>query len=266
MPRNPIDIANMSGFPLQMAAAHEVERLRSAQGWRVLQTEHAWTNQYDSRSGFMDLLVINGTGTHILVIECKRPLDSSWVFLCNANASADRRQCKAWVAAKPGGKFKHYAWSDITLYPGSFESEYCAVAGQKSDTPTLERIASTVVSATEAIASERYLGQAHSSFVMYFNVILTTAKLQVVMIDPENVSLADGKIPDATSATEVPFVRFRKQLSTLNYMDPTKRPLGDRNIASARENTVFIVHAAQLRSFLSQFEVDEHYAAEFSMT
>lgn len=263
MARNPIDIANKSGFPLQIAAAHEVARLRSEQGWIILQTEHAWTNTYDRRSGFIDLLVVNRTGTIVLVIECKRPLDSSWVFLCGANEPGERRHCKAWVAAKPGGTFKHPGWRDLTLTPASPQSAYCAVPGQNADAPLLERIASTVVSATEAIAAERYASESHSDLVMYFNVILTTAKLHVVRFDPESVSLADGKIPETTAATEVPFVRFRKQLSTLLYLDPTKRPRGDRALAEARENTVFVVKAEQLRSFLAQFEVDGTAVAEF---
>jgi hypothetical protein len=265
MPRSPIDIANRSGFPLQIAAAHEVERRESAQGWKVLQTEYAWTNPFNERSGFIDLLVTNEMETLVLVIECKRTLDATWVFLCDSELQRNRRHCKSWVVASPGQTFKHYAWRDVALDPASPQSEYCAVHGQKDENPMLERIASTVISATEAIAEERRASESvsHKLPVMHFNVILTTANLTVVHVDPESVSLAEGTIPATAEATEVPFVRFRKQLASLAYKPPTDRPIGDKALAIAKENTILVVKADQLRRFLAQFEIDENSVNEF---
>ncbi len=46
----------------------------------------------------------------------------------------------------------------------------------------------------------------------YINVIATTAKLEVCKFDPSKIDLETGTIAEA-ECEEVPYIRFRKQLS-----------------------------------------------------
>jgi len=93
---------------------------------------------------------------------------------------------------------------------------------------------------------------------MYFNVIITTAKLQVCLIKPKSVSIENGTVQDP-SFTEVPYLRFRKQL--LPHYEVSKMPLslGSHDIARAKESTVFVVNSLSIEKFLSEFEIDSGY-------
>ena len=268
MPKTFIDIANKSGFPLQIAAANEIGRIQTKQGWKVLFTEHAWNNNYDGRNGFIDLVVKNRANTIMLVIECKRTLDASWVFLCPSQAQLNRRHCKSWISAYRAGSVEYFGWDDLQLEPTTPESEFCVVRNQSKDRPMLERIASETVSATEAFAGEQhtYMTSNRSHLTLYFNVILTTAKLQVVQFDPDTVSLDKGMIPGDAKVTEVPVVRFRKQLSTEPPKNTLTKVEDARDLAQAKQNTVLIVHAELLRLFLDEFEVDNTSVARFIQT
>jgi hypothetical protein len=121
----------------------------------------------------------------------------------------------------------------------------------------LERIASDLVSATEAYACEEkgYQAAISDALRMYFSVIVTTASLKVCSFDPNQITLLDGKI-DQSEFVEVPYVRFRKQLST---RQPTNNPPGssDRNdLVRAKEHTVFVVNSEAIKDFLLEFSVD----------
>ena len=121
----------------------------------------------------------------------------------------------------------------------------------------LERIAANVASATEAVASEERFFQLHQpeALRMYFSVIVTTAKLKVCAFDPAQITITDGKLADA-DFHDVPYVRFRKQLSTrVGKLDGFVSSMR-HSMASARERTVFVVNSDEFVSFLSEFEVD----------
>ena len=74
-----IDAVNRSGFPLQIKTAALVEQFVERHGWRVRYSEHSWRSANDD--GFIDLVLEDRHGTGVLVVECKRVLNASWVFL-----------------------------------------------------------------------------------------------------------------------------------------------------------------------------------------
>jgi hypothetical protein len=111
------DIVNKSGFPLQIGAANLVENTHQQHGWRVLYSEHAWRNEHDGNGGFIDLVLENQYRTSVLVIECKRVLESSWTFLIPAVHVKTRRHCKSWVSRYVNGEFRQFDWFDLTLDP-----------------------------------------------------------------------------------------------------------------------------------------------------
>lgn len=252
------DTVNQSGFPLQIGVTALVRRTTNQHGWQVLCGEHAWKNQLDNNSGFIDIVLEDKFRTSVMLVECKRVLDSSWIFLNPNPAVKSRRHAKAWLTRYSQGSFRHLCWADLSLNPDSPESEFCVVPGQDSKSrPMLERVAADVVSATEAIALEEkdYQAQLKDVLRMYFSVVVTTAKLKVCTFAPEQVSLVDGKVFDA-QFTEVPFVRFRKQLSTRPALVPLNVADGFETFVRAKEHTVFVVNVEALPLFLSNFEVD----------
>jgi hypothetical protein len=251
-------LVNQSGFPLQIGVARLVNRSSRQHGWRVLYQEHSWKNQLDNSSGFIDLVFENQYRTCILLVECKRVLETSWTFLIADIHASPRRHAKAWVTRHKGGEFERFDWYDLALDPESDEATFCVVPGQDSRArPMLERLAAELVSATEGLAEEeRFLQPKRPDAVrMYFPVIVTTANLSVCRFDGDAISISDGKLPDS-QFQDAPYVRFRKQLST----QPPKGGIsGDdpsRSLAKAKERTVFVVNSGAFASFLAEFRVD----------
>jgi len=253
-------VVNRSGFPLQIRADNLVTDTRSRHGWKVLYSEHGWQNQYDKASGFIDLVLENKDQSSLLVIECKRVLDSDWIFLQPSADNPHRRYCKAWVSYHKGRDARYFDWHEMATDPGSHESAFCVVHGEDNKSrPMLERVAASVVSSTEALAGEELHVKVRESLLLriYFSVVLTTARLQVCTFDPAGISIADGTL-DKSVFTEVPFVRFRKQLTNKPLrQDAVSTHVGTRSeLVRAKDNTVFIVNAERLLEFLLAFETD----------
>jgi hypothetical protein len=258
-------IVNQSGFPFQIGVASLIEKTFNQHRWKVLFSEHSWKNELDNASGFVDMVLEDGNGTSVMIVECKRVLDSSWIFLNPNFNSTNTSHAKAWITSYENESFKHFYWADIALSPSSVESGYCVIPGQDAKSkPMLERVAADLVSATEAIALEEkdYQVQQGRAFRMYFSVIVTTAKLNVCKFDPEQVSLIDGKVADQIF-TEVPFVRFRKQLSNQTpHISPNFRD-GLNDLVRAKEHTVFVVNSEAVPEFLQGFDVNNQSIRRF---
>lgn len=248
------DIVNQSGFPLQIGVAQRVKETSPDHGWRVLFTEHSWRHAESGNDGFIDLILENEDGTVALVVECKRVLESSWIFL---NPYMSRRHAKGFDTYYASKNPIVFGWNDVPLEPSSPESKYCVVFGQDSKSkPMLERIGAELVYSTEAFAEEEkpYIRGAGDRRKRYFSVVVTTAQLRLCTFDPSTVSLADGKI-GTSQFPEKPYVRFRKQLST-GHMKPDLTA-GLRGLERAKEHTVFVVTAEALPEFLESFEIDQ---------
>lgn len=257
-PQKLTDIINQAGFPLQIALTNVVRQTHDDHGWRVLYKEHAWSNSRDGTDGFIDLALENRHGTAVLVIECKRVLGSSWIFLQPGNQLGDKRRAHAWVSRFARDDFLSFNWVDLALDPASPESEFCSVPGQgPNDRPMLERIASYAASSTEALAYEEqgFLPRKVDALRMYFTVIVTTATLRVCSFEPSEISLEDGKLGHGIFS-EVPFVRFRKQLSTLPPPITIAETDDHGLLVRAKERTVFVVNSAALHAFLCAFAID----------
>ena len=255
------DTVNRSGFPLQIALENLIKDTEGRHGWKVTLSEHAWANPADGLSGFIDLVVENHHRTSVLVVECKRVLNASWIFIVADAKQLGRRHAKTWVTRATQDRFKHFGLKELTLEPTTPQSQFCVVDGQDAKSqPMLERVAGNVVSSIEAFATEEkeFVKAQGDMLRMYFGVIVTTAKLQVCTFERSELSLKDGTIANA-DFKEVPFLRFRKQLSVHQTSQPVPSIFHDfKGFAQARENTLFIVNAEALPKFLEQFEVDNH--------
>jgi hypothetical protein len=250
-------IANRSGFPLQIGIQHLVQS-QPALAWSVVYAEHAWTNPRTGETGFIDLVLRRGP--IFLVIECKRTQPTQWVFFRADAKKTDRRHAKCWVSHRQRPRRSVFSWHDVALSPESFQAPFCAVHRQDAANPMLERICGTLIEATEALAHElRGLPDAQPDGPrFFFNVIVTNATLEKCLFDPADVDLETGEIVRAT-AEAVPFVRFRKHLSTV------QRSAKDlRGLVAAKENTVFVVNASAFADFLGQFELDGASITKFT--
>jgi len=255
-----VKIANDSGFPLQIAIQHAVETAHKQHhhGWRVAHIEHAW-QQPDDSGGFIDLVIRDGHGVVNLVVECKRQRDSAWVFMATSGQASNRRHAKAWVTFNGVQGERVCEWAEVPVDPMSPEAHFCAVSGQAPNerNALLERAAAQVVLATESLAHHErdFWDERHDSIRLYYNVVVTNARLKVVNFDPASISLTDGTIGTIRDVQEVPYLRFRKQFSwrqpVLTVADWHSRADTDY----LQQNTVFVVHANSLMSFLADFEV-----------
>lgn len=250
---------NASGFPLQIGIKSLVNETTAKHGWKTIFSEHQWKNPNDGSFGFIDLVLEDRHGISVMIVETKRVLDTSWIFLIEGESINNRRHAKSFIFGASNGEIKRFDWFDLTLNPATQESEYCVIPGGDQRSKSLiERTASDLVSSTEGFAlEEKALPSREWKLRAYFNVIVTTAKLQVCLINPKLVSIADGTIQDA-SFTEVPYLRFRKQLlSHYQIPDVSRFPRGiSINIAQAKESTVFVVNSLHVEEFLTQFELD----------
>lgn len=254
---NPVKIANDSGFPLQIAIETQVTQSSASHGWKVRYVEHSWANRLDQTSGFIDLVLEDQSGSTFLVLECKRK-NETWVFMHTDGTTNMRRHAKAWASHHVGGAMKRFGWADVTPDPTCPEAIFCAVRGQTAgDKITmLERIGGELVSSTEALASEErdFRSQNQDTMRFYFNVIVTTADLKIARFAPGDISLLTGTLAD-TEIEDVPFIRFRKQLSTRESFLGPEDFTNEISPAYMKENTIFVVRADRLLEFLQRFEL-----------
>lgn len=246
-------VVDKSGFPLQIGISHLINAGTISHGWSVQYSEHAWRNDSDDNAGFIDLVLENEARQMALVVECKRVQDTSWVFLNPQAKLVSRRYAKAWVSRYEDGKVTEFGWVDHPLDPESIQSDFFCIFGQDAKSaPMLERVGATLVSATEALAFEEKLTLLSEDYPyrVYLNVVITTAKLKVCCFEPSDISVKDGTVSKC-SFTDVPFIRFHKQLSTRFPKSLTFSVGKTSKIARAKENTVFVVNSEHLVEFIN---------------
>ena len=256
---------NSSGFPLQIAIEHLVRSKTLSHGWKVRYKEHSWNNRQTANAGFIDLVLADERGSSAMVVECKRVQDTSWIFLLPSMKKAKRKPAHVWASRLDGQEEpRFFDWNDITMEPSSAECEFCIVPGQdQKSRPMLERIASELIEATEALAWEDYYLNSEQDIIrMYANVIVTTAELHLCAFSPGDVSIDTGMI-DKADFMPVPSLRFRKSLSTKSVSELNLKEKSDASLVRAKENTVFIVNSGHFEEFLNSFGIDDGFFRQF---
>lgn len=252
------DIVNSSGFPLQIGIQRHIEKTHDIHGWKVLTRELPWHNLNTGTNGFVDLMLANQYDTQRIIIECKRVRNTSWIFLDPGQRNTDRRHAMFWVTCVEDNNTHYFNWFDSALEPSSPESEFCVVHGQDPKSkPMLEQTAAELLDATEAIALEEY--QLHKKDKMqflsfYFSVIVTTAELQVCTFNPDDVCIEKGEMQKA-EFRKVPFVRFRKSLSTRQTSHAGFKDF--KEVIRAKERTVFVVNSASIIDFVQNLDIQD---------
>lgn len=244
---------NSSGFPLQIAIRNLVDSTTSQHNWTTKFTEHSWSD--NGSSGFIDLILKKNGGVETLIVECKRVQDSSWIFLVENVVSNKASQVKSFVLDK-GAKVHKFQWSDVDVKPITFESEFCVIPSSSGHSNSLiERVAAELVLSTEALANETIQLSPEDKNIrkIYYNVLVTTAKIQVCVINPNEISISDGTIENPVF-DEVPYIRFRKQLlSTVNITNKYEN-YQNHEIAKAKESTILVINSEHFLEFLCNFD------------
>jgi hypothetical protein len=264
---------NLSGFPLQIAIAKLVSDSTRDHGWTVLYTEHAWRNYFADAAGHIDIVLENVHRTGVLVIECKRVLDTAWIFLLPSEQITTRANAKIWISYYGDKReLRNFYWYDIAVDPVSHQSAYCVVPGSDAKNgQMIEPVAADVLFATEALAREEEmkLKTGHNQLRMYASVIVTTAQLMACEFDAKEISPTDGTLKNA-KFQEVPFLRFRKQLTTHDterdmtsldaqaaYAREQLCGIEKQELVKEKEHTVFVVNSNHFLEFLSAFEIQD---------
>lgn len=252
---------NASGFPLQIAVANAVNSTTALHGWKTRFSEHAWKHPETGESGFIDLVLCNQPQIQTIVIECKRVRETSWIFLTDESSPSERNDAKCFVFRKEGEEVKRFEWLDLLVKPITRESSYCIIPGTDHRSQSLiERTGSELVASTESLALEdkRLSLNDRWRLSIYFNMIVTTATLNVCPLNRASISLKDGTVGDV-DFHEVPYVRFRKQLNPMYSVPELYKTFGDIDIARAKESTVFIVNSMHLTDFLAKLDIENGY-------
>lgn len=253
-----IKIVDDTGFGFQIAAA---QAARDAGRWGV-KTEVAWVEEEDG--GYADLVLeaARASGVQLcLTVECKRWF-GSWMFLVekeHENAISSLRGF--WVDVAPDASPNEQllgGWGDLCVNVTTSRSQFCAVEAKsgrgRRERRVLEPFASTLVTATQAIGTERARFSHLASTTFWIPVILTNARLFVMKDCAKVADLHNGHVA-ATNIEEVQIVRFHKTLSLRS--DVMAKDLNDLvRMRPPSERTVLVCQADFWPTFLRSVEID----------
>lgn len=250
-------IVNASGFLFQLAVENEVRKTEGKHSWTVLSREHPWANPESGDEGFIDLILSSNVDERI-VIECKRSLDASWIFLVPEGLKKKDLRVRGMWSDFEVGKKDLVDWYDFRILPESYESEFCVIRGHgEGDKSTLERLSGNLLKSMECFMVEELSIVTKQNFdnrYFYYPAIITTAQLHVCHFDISNISLEDGKLNDADYES-VPFIRFRKSLATSTLS--AAKPMNVKEVNMAKERTVLIINASELTNILTDWKIQE---------
>jgi hypothetical protein len=254
-------IVDSSGFAFQLAVEDLVKK--AGDRFKVIATEHAWMHPSTHRTGFADIILESGPMR--LVVECKRVREGQWVFLraddrlTNGTIRTYRADL-LWTGVSSRGETS--ATDSFVCVPESPQCPFCTVRGSGEEQQSmLERVAGTLLEATEAVAHEQQQIETarrqkapdlFEAIWFYVPVIVTNSTLNVCSFDPATVDPAKGVLPEGATFVPATIVRFAKNLSfdidTSGYADLTAAN-------RAKNRTVLVVTAAALADFLRAFTI-----------
>lgn len=238
--------ANHAGYFLQLRVADVVKSTFDEHQWEVLSAEHRWFDAALQGEQFIDLILRNYA--HLIVIECKKVREGSWVFLEAQHGVRDREVANAYRIQS-----KSCDWEIFGLNPTSSEADFCIErkAGRKRGGPQLEQLAASLLRSVEGLAAQELaiMGESREQRFL-FPVIVTNADLYLCSFRAGDIDLATGELSEAKFKA-VPWIRFRKSLAAGSTPDRERcRDLGEANRNS--ERTVMIVGAEHLTAFLKE--------------
>ncbi len=250
-----LNIVNKSGFLFQARMEKEIESTKPG-NWTPIAHEHRWVDPLDKKEGYIDLIL--EYGIERMVVECKKVSDAKWFFLVPNNQAKTKRAKLLWtfegLIKQEAYRKKISAWHNFQTKADSWEALFCIVRGQgENDTPMLERLSSQLLRSIENLANEELEYEKHTErdLHIYYPVIITNATLLACQYDTNNIEISTGQLADA-EFEEVPFIRFRKNLSS---SVKTKEILDIKQANSDYERTIFIINSNHVVDILKQINL-----------
>lgn len=258
-----LEAVNASGYLLQLKLEREAESNKKLHLFQSIRREVLWKHPDTGEAGFIDLVLDSGRPR--LIIEAKRVSNEEWIFLLpewRGDQSPLKKTTRArlvWLCRRGGDAPVHDSeCAELHTNPESYEAAFCVLKPEgQGKKQSLEAMCRELLQSVEAHAcQERSFETGPSAVVrVLVPVIVTTAKLWAMYFDVDAVSLEDGMLKsDATEQCDVPWVRFRKPLST--EVPSSAADLG--KLVQASERTVFIVQAKHFVGFLAQFRLQDN--------
>jgi hypothetical protein len=259
MSKSPQDFINETGYPLQLRLEKWINETSNEHHWEILTKERRWTNNQTGEDGYIDMVLRSGNGILFLVIECKRII-GSWNFIVTKQKSSKQSNIShLYHDYREKAKY----WRYTPLCPESYEVPYCVMETDgKRDGRTLEKWAGELLMSLESFSQRYYslipeqtLGQYPPFAAYYLPVIVTTADLNVVIVDPtdKGIDITKGVVLDS-EIESVDYLRFCKNLAT-GFKDNPERTIIDFNkLDRENDRTILIVKAEHFIDFLIELE------------
>lgn len=243
-----LDLVNGQGFLFQMRVAEEIKYITIDRCPII--TEHRWVDIDTKLEGFIDIIVIIGYTN--FVFECKRVKEGNWIFLVpEVRPSNGGDAYLFWMLQREKGKYIKENDLVRTNYE-AYYSAYSIMRGQDNNSLPLEKWSGNLLRSVEALIVETSALKAYSPPdwpYLFIPIIVTNAHLLICKYQISNINLETGTLPDVQEFEEVPFVQFRKSLSTTFR---SEKKVAD-NLSEAGElsqRSVFVVNISGLRDFL----------------
>jgi len=243
------ELVNASGLALQLKVEHALKH-NIDHAWRVVSREHPWSLGDDL--GFVDLVLASDVAS--CVVECTQARDSSWIFVVPKEADGKRTGMRvSWLSGKRFPLITS-GCGNVDLLPFSYDASFCvARATTGMDRTMLERACTTLLRSCDALATQeiKILSAMQQSYGGYYiPLIVTTAALYACKLDPETVSLNDGRMSNP-EVEPVPYIRFTKAFSAASVVTSTATPASLEELAEQEARTVVIVNANHVVDFLT---------------
>lgn len=258
--QNLLKLVNSAGFLFQIRTAHEIAAMSGQHEWDVVAQEHRWINTA-GREGFIDIVLQKG-GLFVS-LECKRVRESGqWVFLLPVEKQMETWNAQLLWSLNRVQDRPISEWDNVPCYPKSLESSFCVIRNQKESNPMLERTAGVLVESVEAFADEiiaNTVAKYINKLSIHIPLIVTNASLYACKFATQSIDLNTGELALSDSDFElVPFIRFRKSLTTKYTVNNVQRSIAE--ISSQNERTVFVVNIEHLNSFLKELRLGKSHA------
>ncbi|MBM3181639.1 MAG: hypothetical protein FJZ86_15010 [Chloroflexi bacterium] len=250
-----LNIVNKSGFLFQTRIEKEIEATKPG-NWTPIAHEHRWVDPLDGKEGYIDLIL--EYGIERMVIECKKVSEAKWIFLVPNDQVKTNRAKLLWtfegLIKQDAYRKKISAWHNFQTKAASLEALFCIIRGQgENDTPMLERLSSYLLRSIENLVHEEleYEKRATQDLHIYYPVIVTNSTLLACQYEPNNIEISSGQLANA-EFEEVPFIRFRKNLSS-SVKTKEIRDIKQANLDY--ERTIFIINSNHVVDILKQINL-----------
>jgi len=251
---NLLKIVDSSGYQFQQAVEEKLRSLSTNRGFDKILNEHSWCNEKEKISGFIDIIAIHDYAR--LVVECKRSLDASWIFLLPTERQVETNTARlGWGYRNDSNKQILTGYTDFSFVPNSYVSNFCVIRGTDSNNSSfLERLCNILILSQDAITEEELTASKNTltNRILTVPIIITTAQLFACKYDIKDISLKNGFTSKA-DFEKVPFIRFHKTLVNENIRDNIKS-LTESN--KEKERTVFIINSESLEVFFNEWHIN----------